>query len=43
MIMKPAIDFLVEWTEDINWKNHLLNTVLQNTEIDINTLTERDY
>jgi len=37
--MKTAIDYLVEWTENINWKNHLLNTILQNKEIDIDTVT----
>lgn len=39
MLMKTAIDYLVEWTENINWKNHLLNTILQNKEIDIDTVT----
>jgi|LSQX01.1.fsa_nt_gb energy-coupling factor transporter ATP-binding protein EcfA2 len=36
--MKTAIDYLVEWTENINWKNHLLNTILQNKEIDIDII-----
>lgn len=37
--MNTAIDFLIEWTENKSWKNHLLNIVLQNKEIDINTIT----
>ncbi len=37
--MKKAIDYLIEWTENINWKNHLLNNVLQNIEIDIEAIT----
>lgn len=37
--MNTAIDFLIEWTENINWKNHLLNTVLQNKETEINAIT----
>ncbi len=37
--MKKAIDYLVEWTENLNWKNYLLNTILQNNEIDIETIT----
>lgn len=37
--MKTATDFLIEWTENKNWKNHLLNTVLQNKEIEINAIT----
>ncbi|MDU1323368.1 MAG: AAA family ATPase [Clostridium botulinum] len=37
--MNTAIDFLIEWTENKSWKKHLLNTVLQNKEIDINDIT----
>lgn len=37
--MKTAIDFLIEWSENKNWKNHLLNTVFQNKEVDINAIT----
>ena len=33
------MDFLIEWTENINWKTHLLNTILKNETIDINILT----
>ena len=38
--MKSAIDFLIEWAENLNWKNHLLNTVLQNQNIDIEAITK---
>lgn len=38
--MKTAIDFLVEWTENINWKKYLLNTILKNTEIDVDLTTK---
>jgi len=37
--MKTVTDYLIEWTENINWKKHLLNSVLQNSEIDIEMIT----
>jgi len=30
---------LIEWTENVNWKNHLLNTVLQNNSVHIDNIT----
>ncbi len=38
--MMTAINFLIEWTENINWKNHLLNSVLQKKSEDIDTITK---
>ncbi|MCY6372411.1 AAA family ATPase [Clostridium ganghwense] len=38
--MKTAIDFLVEWTENINWKKYLLNTILKTNEIDVEVTTK---
>lgn len=37
--MKTAIDFLIEWTENKSWKNHLLNTILKNNDIDLDAIT----
>ncbi|MEL5899921.1 hypothetical protein AAGC94_17920 [Clostridium sporogenes] len=37
--MKTAIEFLIEWTENKSWKNHLLNMVLQNKKVDIDVIT----
>lgn len=37
--MRTAIDFLIEWTEGINWKTYLLNIILQNKDIEIDIIT----
>lgn len=38
--MKTAIEFLIEWTEGLNWKNYLLNCILQNKNVEISIITE---